>query len=433
MADSTSPTASYGGLRQTFLKTLFWLLVASLGFGVGYLYSLSRDARTKAPAQVADEGESNSSPSGPTSIIPPGLVAPAGMVLIPGGQFTMGTDASEAWEDEKPAHPVIVEPFFLDIHEVTNEQFARFIEATGYQTTAEQQPKVEEILAQLPPGTPPPDPEVLVPGSLVFTPPAGQVPLNDFSLWWRWVPGASWRHPEGPESDLQGREQHPVVQVSWDDAQAYVRWAGRRLPTEAEWERAARGGLERQLYVWGAEPPRDRESNAGYRANLWQGEFPHNNTSADGWPRTAPVKSFAANPYGVYDMAGNVWEWCADWYQRDLYLHRPRSAPTRNPTGPDASADPTRPFTPQRAQRGGSFLCHDTYCSRYRPSARHGSSPDTGMSHVGFRCALSLPGPAQTPATSSLGRPATRPAAFAAETHPATTRRSRLRSDKVAG
>ena len=400
MTGSGSVGGSWGGLRKTAWHTLVWLLFATLGFSFGYLVTRSRRSGPTAPDPIATAPRAATTTGGPTTVIPADVVVPEGMVLIPGGEFTMGTDATEAWEDEKPSHPVVVDPFLIDIHEVTNAQFARFIEATGYQTTAEQQPKVEEILAQLPPGTPPPDPEILVPGSLVFTPPEEKVPLNDFSVWWRWVPGASWQHPEGPDSNLEGREQHPVVQVSWDDAQAYVQWAGKRLPTEAEWERAARGGLQQQLYVWGDAPPRDREKTDRYRANLWQGEFPNRNTAADGWPRTAPVKSFPPNDYGLYDMAGNVWEWCGDWYQRDLYLHRPRGSATVNPLGPQESSDPTRPFTPQRSQRGGSFLCHDTYCSRYRPSARHGSSPDTGMSHVGFRCALSIattPAPAAQP------------------------------------
>ncbi|MFM7159025.1 MAG: formylglycine-generating enzyme family protein [Planctomycetaceae bacterium] len=395
MTGSSSVGGSWGGLRKTVLQTSAWLLFATLGFSFGYLLTRPQRSAPSLPDPIATAPRAGTTAGGPTSILPADVAVPEGMVLIPGGEFTMGTDAAEAWEDEKPSHPVVVEPFLIDIHEVTNAQFARFIEATGYETTAEQQPKVEEILAQLPPGTPHPDPEVLVPGSIVFTPPAEKVPLNDFSVWWQWVPGASWRHPEGPDSNLEGREQHPVVQVSWDDAQAYVHWAGKRLPTEAEWERAARGGLSQQLYVWGDTPPRDREKPEGYRANLWQGEFPNRNTAADGWPRTSPVKTFPPNPYGLYDMAGNVWEWCSDWYQRDLYQRRPRGSATVNPLGPEESSDPTRPFTPQRSQRGGSFLCHDTYCSRYRPSARHGSSPDTGMSHVGFRCALSLP---KTPA-----------------------------------
>lgn len=318
---------------------------------------------------------------------PESASAPEGMVWIPPGEFWMGTDARDAWKDEKPAHRVRVDGFWIDPTEVTNAQFQKFVDATQYLTTAERAPTAEEILAQSPPGTPPPPPELLVPGSLVFTPPDHPVPLDDVSQWWTWTPGANWRHPEGPGSDLADRDNHPVVHISWDDAVAYAKWAGKRLPTEAEWEYASRGGLDRAPYVWGNDPPDD----ARPLANLWTGTFPNRNTAADGFVRTAPVKSFPPNGYGLYDMAGNVWEWCADWYDRDLYTRRSQTDVTLNPAGPDSSHDDARPFMTQRSQRGGSFLCNDSYCSRYRPSARHGCTPDTGMSHVGFRCAKSPP------------------------------------------
>ena len=314
------------------------------------------------------------------------VINPPGMRWVPAGRFTMGTDSGLGWPDEKPAHPVRVDGFWIDEAEVTNAEFGRFVAATGYVTTAEQPPEAAAILAQSPPGTPTPPPEQLVPGSLVFHPTDGPVPLGDFRRWWRWTPGASWRHPEGPGSDVAGRADHPVVQVSWDDAVAYARWAGKRLPTEAEWEYAARGGLEGSRYTWGDAAP---GAGGTWQANLWQGEFPVRNTAADGHPRTAPVRSYPTNGYGLNDMAGNVWEWCADWYRRDLYRERAGAGTIANPTGPERGEDPARPYTTMRVQRGGSFLCNDDYCSRYRPSARHGCSPDTGMSHVGFRCALS--------------------------------------------
>ena len=304
---------------------------------------------------------------------------------MPSGEFLMGTDSEIGWPDERPSHRVRVDGFWIDEHEVTNAQFRRFVEATGYVTTAEQPPDVQAIMAQVPPGTPPPDPGKLVPGSLVFQMTNRPVSLDDYSQWWKWTPGASWRNPEGPGSDLKGRDDHPVVHASWDDAVAYARWAGKRLPTEAEWEFAARGGLEAKPYAWGDTKPGEGDR---WQANIWQGEFPTRNTSADGHTRTAPVKSYAPNGHGLYDMAGNVWEWCADWYQRDLYRDRVGAGDVHNPSGPEQSKDPTRPYMPQRVQRGGSFLCNDNYCSRYRPSARHGCSPDTGMSHVGFRCAM---------------------------------------------
>ncbi len=311
---------------------------------------------------------------------------PAGMVLIPAGEFTMGTDDPNAWPDERPSHRVKVDAFWIDEHEVTNAQFAEFVAATGYLTTAEKAPDLDEIMRQSPPGTPPPPKELLVPGSLVFHQTDTPVPLDNYTQWWNWTPGCDWRHPEGPDSDLQGRENHPVVQVSWDDAAAYAHWAGKRLPTEAEWERAARGGIDGKPYVWGDDPP----SDTNIRANIWDGVFPTKNTQRDGFVRTAPVKSFPANGFGLHDMAGNVWEWCADWYDYGLYAPRAgKGVVTENPTGPSRSSDPNQPFTPLRVQRGGSFLCNDSYCSRYRPSARHGGAIDTGMSHVGFRCAKS--------------------------------------------
>jgi formylglycine-generating enzyme required for sulfatase activity len=311
--------------------------------------------------------------------------SPPGMVWIPGGEFTMGTDSDLGWSDEKPAHRVRVDGFWMDETDVTNAQFREFVEATKYVTTAEKPPDVEEIMRQVPPGTPRPPKEKLVPGSLVFTPTKGPVGLRDFSQWWQWTPSADWRHPEGPGSTIDGKDDHPVVQVSWDDAVAYAKWAGKRLPTEAEWEFAARGGLDNKPYVWGDDKPTD----TNIKANIWQGNFPYENIAKDGYERTSPVKAFPPNGYGLYDMAGNVWQWCADWYQRDLYRSRAGKGVIVNPTGPAQASDPQRPYVPQRVQRGGSFLCNDSYCSRYRPSARHGCSNDSGMSHVGFRCVKS--------------------------------------------
>jgi formylglycine-generating enzyme len=309
-----------------------------------------------------------------------------GMVWIPGGEFTMGTDDETAWPDERPAHRVRVGGFWMDETEVTNAQFRAFVEATGHVTTAERPLDAAEMMRQSPAGTLPPRKEELLPGSLVFEPTKGPVKVKGPEVhrqWWRWTPGACWKHPEGPDSSIDGKDDHPVVHVSWDDAVAYAKWAGKRLPTEAEWEFAARGGLDSKTYAWGDDPP------DATRANLWQGDFPHNNTKADGYERTAPVKSYPPNGYGLYDVAGNVWEWCADWYQIDLYRHRAGKGVIDNPKGPPKSFDPRQPNAPLRCQKGGSFLCHVSYCTRYRPSARHGCTSDTGMSHVGFRCARS--------------------------------------------
>jgi len=310
--------------------------------------------------------------------------APPGMVWIPGGEFTMGTDSDLGRPDEKPAHRVRVDGFWMDGTDVTNAQFRTFVEATGYQTTAEKPVDVAEILRQSPPGTPAPPKERLLPGSLVFTPTQGPVPLTDFRQWWKWTPGANWRHPEGPDSSIDGKDDHPVVHVSWFDAAAYAQWAGKRLPTEAEWEFAARGGLDGKPYVWGDDAP----SETNIRANIWQGKFPYENTAQDGYERTSPVKAFAPNGYGLYDMSGNVWQWCSDSYQGDLYRQRAGQGVLVNPIGPEHGVDPRQPARLLRAQKGGSFLCNDAYCTRYRPAARHGCPPDTGMSHMGFRCVM---------------------------------------------
>jgi formylglycine-generating enzyme required for sulfatase activity len=298
---------------------------------------------------------------------------PAGMSLIPGGTLLMGSNDAESRANERPRHTVAVAAFLIDTHAVTNAQFAAFVAATGYRTTAERAPDWEELRRQLPPGTPRPDPSVLVAGSLVFTATAGPVDRRDPSAWWRWMPGADWRHPEGPPSTIAGREQHPVVQVSWHDAVAYAAWAGKRLPSEAEWEYAARGGLSEQPYAWGAVfRPAGRAM-----ANTWDGSFPYRNTGDDGFVGTAPVGSFPANGYGLFDMGGNVWNWCADAYAPYAGAETAITAACH--------ANPATAF--ERVTKGGSFLCHADYCASYRPAARRGTPADTGMAHIGFRCA----------------------------------------------
>jgi sulfatase modifying factor 1 len=327
----------------------------------------------------------------PPSTSPAGVSPPDGMVWIPRGEFTMGGDDPLARPDEKPLHRVRVEGFWMDATEVTNAEFRRFVEATRYVTTAERPVDWEELKKQLPPGTPKPADETLQPGAVVFTPPNQPVDLRDVHGWWTWTIGANWRHPGGPGTSIDGRDNEPVVQVSWDDALAYSAWAGKRLPTEAEWEFAARGGLERALNVWG-DAPIDPT-----KANTWQGHFPDLNTAEDGFARAAPVRSFPANGYGLFDMAGNVWEWCSDAYRPDEYARRVAAAGTAgtnvvivNPTGPATAADPRNPFAPEsRVHRGGSFLCNDSYCASYRPSARMAAPPDNTMQHLGFRCAMS--------------------------------------------
>ena len=320
----------------------------------------------------------HSSPTGPPA------ESPLGMAWIPGCEFTMGSDVADARGDEKPTHRVRVDGFWMDETEVTNAEFRKFVESTGYATTAERKPRWEDLQKQLPPGTPKPADDKLVPGSMVFTPTSEPVPLNNHARWWRWQPGADWRHPEGPESSIAGKGNHPVVHVSWEDADAYARWAGKRLPTEAEWELAARGGSDGKPYVWGDEAP----SISPSRANIWQGRFPYQNLGSDGFKGTAPVKSYAPNGYGLYDMAGNVWEWVADWYRSDTYQSRAGRGLIVDPPGPEDSFDPQEPYTSKRVIRGGSFLCNESYCAGYRPSARMKTDPLTGLSHTGFRCVV---------------------------------------------
>lgn len=305
----------------------------------------------------------------------------AGMVYIPGGVFEMGADNEQAAADEYPKHKVEVSPFYMDVTEVTNADFKKFVDATGYITTAERKPDWEVLKKTVPPGTPKPHDSLLVAASLVFTQTNGPVNLNEYSQWWSWVQGADWKHPQGPGSTIAGKENYPVVHISWDDAMAYCKWAGKRLPTEAEWEFAARGGLLNNIYPWGNE-----HVNAGKpKCNSWEGQFPYLNTRQDGYVTAAPVKSFSPNGYGLYDMAGNVWEWCSDWYDQDYYSSIDKIT-SINPKGPTKSFDSREPYTPKRSLRGGSFLCNDAYCSGYRVSRRMKSSPDTGLEHTGFRC-----------------------------------------------
>lgn len=308
--------------------------------------------------------------------------AHAGMVFIQPGTFLMGGDNKQASPDEYPKHKVTVNGFWIDVTEVTNAQFARFVKATNYITTAEKKPDWNELKKQVPPGTPKPDDSMLVPASLVFSAPKHAVDLNDYSQWWTWKNGADWKHPQGAGSSIKGKEKYPVVHISWYDAVAYCKWAGKRLPTEAEWEWAARGGLQNNIYPWGNEPV-----DAGKaKANTWQGHFPDNNTVKDKFYGLAPVSSFAANGYGLYDMAGNVWEWCADYYNNTYYSTISRPEGIKNPTGPAKSFDPDEPYAVKRVIRGGSFLCNDSYCSGYRVARRMKSTEDSGMEHLGFRC-----------------------------------------------
>ena len=312
--------------------------------------------------------------------------APEGMVWIPGGEFSMGAavggEGSHAMpmasNDSQPVHRVYVDAFWMDATPVTNAQFEKFVRATNYVTIAERTPSKEEF--------PTAPEENLVAGAVVFAPTDHEVPLNDHYQWWSYIKGASWRHPFGPQSDIKGKENYPVVEIAYPDAEAYAKWAGKRLPTEAEFEFAARGGLSGKTYVWGDEFRPDGK----WMANTWQGAFPVKDAGEDGYAGIAPVKSFPPNGYGLYDMAGNVWEWCSDWYRPDYYKTlADKGGVTRNPQGPDSPLDPAEPNEKKRVHRGGSFLCNEQYCSRYIVGTRGKGEVNTGTNHLGFRCVKS--------------------------------------------
>jgi sulfatase modifying factor 1 len=290
-----------------------------------------------------------------------------GMVWVAAGEFDMG---SNDYPDAKPIHKVSVKGYWIDEHEVTNAQFMAFVTATKYITIAERPLNPDDY-----PGVPL---ENLVPGSAVFSAPTDKVSLDNIQQWWKYVPGASWQHPTGPESSIIGLENNPVVQISYLDAQAYAQWAGKRLPTEAEWEFAARAGRPHTKYYWGTElKPNDK-----WVANIFQGSFPNENTAEDGYKFVAPVKSFPKNPFGIYDLEGNVWEWCSDLYHDDYY----KNSPHDNPKGPSSSNDPEEPGVEKHVQRGGSFLCSDQYCIRYVAGSRGKGETTSACNHLGFRC-----------------------------------------------
>jgi len=361
----------------------FWpvLLIAC------FLWLNSLDAlptSLRAESQGAASAGAAFGPTVPNTSPAPGVV-PRGMVWIPGGEFSMGAQDPEgadanmvgmrAAADARPVHRVYVNGFFMDKTDVTNAQFAAFVKATGYITIAEKTPTAQDF-----PGAPP---ENLYAGGVVFSPPNHPVPLNNHFQWWAYVKGANWRHPTGPGSSIKGKENYPVVQVAYADAEAYASWAHKRLPTEAEWEFAARGGLAGKPYVWGEKfRPKGK-----WMANTFQGHFPDKDTGADGFAGIAPVAQYAPNGYGLYDMAGNVWQWTSDWYRPDYYTQlADAGGVARNPKGPDTPFDPAEPNDKKKVHRGGSFLCTDQYCSRYMVGTRGKGEISTGTNHLGFRC-----------------------------------------------
>jgi formylglycine-generating enzyme required for sulfatase activity len=382
MAGRSAQGSKHNSALRVSLAGAAVLVVGGLTFSAMRGRAVDRSQPAAAPEAVEPAFEATvtalPSPAGP---------APAAMVWIPGGEFSMGAadprslehGGHEPMTDARPIHRVLVEPFWMDATEVTNEEFARFVKATGYVTVAEKKPTREEF--------PTAPEENLKAGSVVFTPTSEGVPLDDHYRWWGYVAGASWRHPEGPKSDLRGRDKHPVVHVAYEDAAAYASWAGKRLPTEAEWEFAARGGLSGKLYPWGNE----LKPGGRWAANIYEGRFPVRGAerAEDGYTGLAPVAQFAPNPYGLYDVAGNVWEWTSDWYRPDYYAVLAASGVARNPQGPADSLDPAEPGQPKRVHRGGSYLCTEQYCARYMVGTRGKGEVRTASNHLGFRCVRS--------------------------------------------
>ena len=306
-----------------------------------------------------------------------------GMVWIEGGVFQMGASENDnmALIHEKPNHTVKVNGFYMDETEVTNKQFTEFIKATGYITTAERPIDWDIIKMQLPPGTQRPHDSILMPGSLLFKKTTESVPnLYDFSQWWKWSIGANWKEPEGKGSNIVGKENYPVVHVSYEDAIAYCNWSGKRLPTEAEWEYAARGGKKNKIYFWG-----NLSNSLHQYVNSWEGEFPVENIIKDGFEKSAPVKSFPPNDYGLYEISGNVWEWTSDWYNVNYYAKCEKKDITDNPIGANKAYNPNNPYIDEKIIRGGSFLCNASYCASYRVSSRMATDPNTSLEHLGFR------------------------------------------------
>jgi formylglycine-generating enzyme len=366
--------------KQARSKSISLALFASLAS----LASLALFATVSTSNVVASESAPSFEPTVQNKTAPP-TPHPPGMVWIPGGEFSMGSEdptgdvtcgGHEPMRDARPIHRVYVDGFWMDKTEITNDQFAKFVSATKYKTIAEIAPTKEEF--------PTAPPENLVAGSTVFTPTSKPVRLNNMFQWWRYEKGADWKHPEGPNSDIKNKGKYPVVQIAYPDALAYAKWAGKRLPTEAEWEFAARGGKAGEVYSWG----NTFRPNGKFMANTYQGTFPQKDTGADGFAGLAPAAQFPPNAYGLYDMAGNVWEWCNDWYRADYYAQNLANGKQvlRNPQGPSTSWDPAEPRQMKHVHRGGSFLCTDLYCTRYMVGTRGKGETNTAGNHLGFRC-----------------------------------------------
>lgn len=367
------------------MNKLFSILFLSV-----FLVSVS--CKNNRQKEVNKESESSRSKTSKKTVVksdnllkaqPDSIEAPEGMIWVSGVKFTMGAQDNDpyALPREKPAHPVAVDGFFIDETEVTNAEFKKFVDQTGYVTVAERPIDWQEMKKQLPPGTPKPADSILQPGSLIFRKELEKMSnLNDYSQWWEWKRGANWRHPHGPNSSIEGRDNFPVVHVAYEDAMAYAKWAERDLPTEAEWEAAAHGELPGGIYTWG-----DDEAKLNKKANTWQGNFPVKNVPEDGYKYASEVRSFPANSLGIYDMAGNVWELTKDNFDLNYYQAALEQGEILNPKGSPVYYNPDNPYQEEKVIKGGSFLCNKSYCNSYRVSARMGSTMDSGSDHLGFR------------------------------------------------
>ena len=375
------PAPRHSRSRKNLLLALLLTLIV---IGTSWALSSRRRLGSVHAGQPLSPSHMEFAPTVANTAPAPGA-APQGMAWISGGEFSMGAQdppdmndvGMKATIDSRPIHRVYVDGFYMDKTDVTNGQFAQFVRATGYVTVAERKPRAEDF-----PGAPL---ENLAAGSVVFSPPDHAVPLNNHFQWWNYIHGANWRHPTGPGSDIKGKEDYPVIHIAFEDALAYSTWAGKRLPTEAEWEFAARGRFAGEPFVWGSE----FRPHGKWMANTNQGQFPVHDTGEDGYVGLAAVAQFPPNAYGLYDMAGNVWQWTSDWYRPDYYrLLAISGGVARNPQGPDNSFDPSEPNQPKKVQRGGSYLCTDQYCSRYIVGTRGKGEPSTGTNHLGFRCVM---------------------------------------------
>lgn len=366
-------------MRSTILS---FISIALLSFSIGCKEEKNAKSKIVETSEKVEKPKRSVIDTVVVKDKPEDVETPKDMVWVPGGVIVQGAVPQDkaAMGHEKPAHKVAVDGFFMDIAEVTNSEFKKFVDETSYKTVAEREIDWEEMKKQLPEGTPKPHDSVMEPGSLTFKKTKSSVSnLYDFSQWWKWTIGADWKHPNGPGSSIKGKGNYPVVHISFEDAQAYCQWANRRLPTEAEWERAAKGEHLNSTYFWG-----DEDAQLSKKANTWEGEFPVTNIKTDGYEDRAPVQSYPPNDFGLYDMAGNVWEWTGDWYNTNYYKEMSNTI-VKNPQGAVSPYNERDPYAKEKVMKGGSFLCNASYCASYRISSRMATSLDSSLEHLGFR------------------------------------------------